>query len=384
MGLEKIFVALLAKEIFNKEIDEEAIKNQLNNIELVKALYALSKMHDLAHIICLALKHIGVWGKEEVFDKFLDAQSMAVYRYEQQKYEYEKVCCAFEEAKIPYMPLKGVCMKHLYPEEWMRTSSDIDILVKQEDVKAAEKLMTEKCGYKNVGHYRTEASFHNEGGACVEIHFLSSEYITIEIPLDVWEKAHRVENSCKHIMPEEMFYYHTVSHLAKHLCANGCGIKPFLDLYILDKEFDFDKHKAQELLKQYNLDKAEKAMLKTAKVWFDAEESDKLTEIMRKRVLLSGSYGNKTTSSRTIHKNRGGKIRYILWLFLPDRTEMERRYPILKQHPNKLVLYHFKRWGHLIFGGRIKSSAKIIGENMAIPTQEVDNLKFMLNQMGLE
>ena len=44
-------------------------------------------------------------------------------------------CCnALEKAQIPFVPLKGSVIRKYYPEAWMRTSSDIDVLVHKEDV----------------------------------------------------------------------------------------------------------------------------------------------------------------------------------------------------------------------------------------------------------
>ena len=52
----------------------------------------------------------------------------AIYRHAQLSYEYVAVCDALETAQIPFIPLKGSVLRKWYPEPWMRTSCDIDIL----------------------------------------------------------------------------------------------------------------------------------------------------------------------------------------------------------------------------------------------------------------
>lgn len=58
-----------------------------------------------------------------------------VYCYKRMNYEYEQVCDALEKAEIPFIPLKGVVIREYYPEPWMRTSCDIDILVREKNLK---------------------------------------------------------------------------------------------------------------------------------------------------------------------------------------------------------------------------------------------------------
>ena len=55
-------------------------------------------------------------------------QLAAVFRYEQQ-YEFQRICAVLEQAEVSYIPLKGLLLRNCYPEGWMRTSGDLDLLV---------------------------------------------------------------------------------------------------------------------------------------------------------------------------------------------------------------------------------------------------------------
>ena len=384
LKLEQILMSLLAREVLGKSVNDKEICGILSvDLKKVEALYELSNLHDMSHIVCLALKNIGVWGKEDVYRKFQRQQTMAVYRCEKQLYELEKVASALEKAEIPFIPLKGACIRPFYPQSWMRTSSDIDILVQKKDKKRAEEAVVNDCGYSVISSANGETTLHNENGFCVELHHRNEKQRVEEIPQDVWEKAACRDGSSKYLMSNEMLYYHTVSHMIKHVAWSGCGIKPFLDMYLLEKSLSLDFEAITQMFRKAKLLKAYNALHKTAEYWFDGKEGDKLTSIIRKHVIMGGAYGNQITGTNMLHRNKGGKIRYIFSLFLPDRQEMERRYPILKEHPSRLPLYHIKRWGHLIFKGRIKSSAEIVGKQMAVPKENVKELDYMIKEMGL-
>ena len=126
--VEKVFFALIRFEINSNELCDE-IKNLITP-EMLPALFKLSKRHDLAHLIGDALdKNDLLPDGTEAKKRFLQERSMAVYRIEQLRYEYELVFSALEELQVDYLPLKGTVLRKYYPEDWMRTSADVDVLV---------------------------------------------------------------------------------------------------------------------------------------------------------------------------------------------------------------------------------------------------------------
>lgn len=51
-------------------------------------------------------------------------------------------------AGISYMPLKGSLIRDWYPEPWMHTCTDMEILVKKEDIECATAILCEKFSYR--------------------------------------------------------------------------------------------------------------------------------------------------------------------------------------------------------------------------------------------
>ena len=162
---------LIGSEICGNAVCADEIK-ALSDDEL-KALYKLSKSHDLAHLVGNALIKNNLLDEEnpngdenhdgdktqgggennsgvirsEVKQKFEKQILTAIYRYENINSELETLKTAFEEEKIPFIPLKGSVIRQYYPEPWLRTSCDIDILVHEEDIERAIAVLTDKNGY---------------------------------------------------------------------------------------------------------------------------------------------------------------------------------------------------------------------------------------------
>ena len=126
--------------------------------------YQMSLAQDMAHLISAAVgngeNHII---SEKYRKKFRQQENLAIYRYTCQELALEEIRTVFEQQKIFFLPLKGAVIRDFYPEAWMRTSSDIDILIRDEDYEKAKKFLTEECGFlyeskdkKNANFYRDE------------------------------------------------------------------------------------------------------------------------------------------------------------------------------------------------------------------------------------
>ena len=117
--------------------------------ENMAMLYELSKAHDMAHIVATELEAQGLLDDSDVCNKFRKQQFIALMRYERINYELEEICKLFEAEKIDHIPLKGSVMRRYYSQPWMRTSADIDMLVKEEDAERAEAVLIARLEYRS-------------------------------------------------------------------------------------------------------------------------------------------------------------------------------------------------------------------------------------------
>ena len=115
--------------------------------EEIQALYDLSVFHDMAHLVCSGLDRAGLMPEGEAYAPLVKAfrkqKKLAVFRAENIAYEYGRLRKVLGDAGIDYMPLKGSILRGYYPEGWMRTSCDIDLLVHYRNLVRYKKLQIE-------------------------------------------------------------------------------------------------------------------------------------------------------------------------------------------------------------------------------------------------
>ena len=110
--------------------------------------YKMSFAQDIAHLISAAVRNDENNSISEKYrKKFQQQENLAIYRYTCQELALEEIRTVFEQQEILFLPLKGAVIRGSYPEAWMRTSSDIDILIREEDYEKAKEFLTEKCGF---------------------------------------------------------------------------------------------------------------------------------------------------------------------------------------------------------------------------------------------
>ena len=169
--MEKIIHAmmeLIASEVCGKSIDKS--QYSLTDEELAK-LYKLAKSHDLAHLVGDALIKNNLIGDSEVKAKFQKQMMLAVYRYEKINHELGRLRKVLNEAKIPFIPLKGSVLRRYYPEPWMRTSCDIDILIHESDLERAVAMLVDKLAYKREFKGSHDISLFSDYGVHLELHY---------------------------------------------------------------------------------------------------------------------------------------------------------------------------------------------------------------------
>ena len=189
---------------------DEADLSGLSDQELA-TIYRLAKAHNLSSMAGDYMSRHGVMNKVILRD-------MA---YAQQKVEamgrvLSKITKALSKAGIPFLPLKGIVIRKLYPEPWMRLSGDIDILIKEADKKRIYDIFT------NQLQYRLESTLDED-------HFITKEGISIDIstqlraPLsmdpdgslfsDIWDYADTAKIPAE--LDDAMLYAVNIGHIVQ-------------------------------------------------------------------------------------------------------------------------------------------------------------------------
>lgn len=387
------FFSLLRCALSGKVLSEAEMAEVMP--EKLSELQPLSQKHDISHLIGYGLYLNGVIDHKRMAlpdgdtgKYFYRSQFIAVYRYEHLSHELEGICEALEEAKIKFVPLKGFVLRQYYPEPWMRTSCDIDVLVQENDLERASAVLTEKLGYKQDGKGSHDVSFFTPMKQHVELHYRlmedglinESNDILSEIWNDVTPKS-GYTYFCE--MSDEMFYFYHIAHMAKHFENGGCGVRSIIDLFILDNLDGADVAKRDALLEKGGLSRFAEVARRLSRVWLGGDDGDTLTERMAEYVLNGGIYGTNENRIAVQQQKTGGKLRYILSrVFLPYET-LKFYYPILQKHKWLTPFMEVRRWFKLILCGHFRRVKKELDYNQSIDKASADDTKQFLLDIGL-
>ncbi len=382
---ENIFYLL--KISFQKQQDVQIAKQKHSSF--IVDLFTISKLHDIAPMVGYAIDKVGFKIDEQVKSKFQKEQMLAVFRYEQQNYELDQISTTLEKAKIDFIPLKGTVIRQYYPEPYLRTSADIDILIKEDDLEKALNVLIKELGYNNEEKSSHDVSLFSPSNIRIELHYSLIEKDVLskaDEPLkDVWNYAISKDDCSYHkLLTNEVFYYYHIAHMAKHYVNGGCGIKPFLDLVIINKNLTFDKQKLNELLLFGGLDKFAEQAENLSKVWFGDKEHTTLTKQMEEYLLRGGVYGNTENRVAVQQVKKGGKFKFICSRIFMPYNELKFKYPVLQKHKWLLPICQVRRWFKLIFMGGAKRSINEIKATNNISEQTKNATEEMIKQLGLE
>ncbi len=379
-NLQEIFISILSSELNDVELDG-SIKNRLT-MEVIPALFYLSKRHDLTHIVSASLYKNGIALEKEMQSKFSGEEIMSVYRYENIKYAYEQISEVFDKASIPYIPLKGSVLRPYYPKESMRTSCDIDILVKEESLYQAIEILTYKgfkCGEKSYH----DVSLFSPNNIHLELHFNIQENIQTldDILKDAWDYATPINGSC-YELTKEFFLFHIFAHISYHFLSGGCGIRSLMDIWVMSNKMGIDYTQAENLLKKAGIYQFAEKITALVECCFSNKEMDKLSQELLTYIFNGGVYGTVDNNVAMNVSKKQTSLSYALKrIFIPFK-DLAIEYPVLKKFPPFCVFCWFHRTTKLFFSfvKRVFTSKKA---KKNLSDSKIDKLQKMKNQLGL-
>ncbi len=351
-------------------------------------MYSVAKNHDVAHILGSALINNGLIAGSSMENVYREQIYYTAFKYENLRYALEKVCGVLENAKIPYIPLKGAVIKDFYPQPWMRTGCDIDILVHEEDAENAANIITESLGYEYKSRGKHDIQILSTENIYVELHFsLLEEDASLamaKVLAKAWEHAKPAENgSYKYEHDDAMFYFYHIAHMAKHFLGGGCGIRPFLDLWLMEKSKDYDTAETNALLKKAKLTDFAKIAKKLSRVWFSGEEHDRTTRIMEEFIISGGCFGSKETKMLSEQQKAGGRVKHILSRIFVPYDDLKGQYPIIKKYKFLTPICEICRIFSLLFGKKRKFRKNYVDKLNGVSEKNIDDISFLFESVGL-
>ncbi len=380
----KILFALLRSAISGTELTDGERALYLD--EQLHELMLLSRRHDVDHLVAFALRKNSLAEKSDAnVEKTI---LKAVYRYERLNFEYKRLCTALEAAKIPFLPLKGSILRDYYPEPWMRTSGDIDVLVHGENLERTVSYLVESLKYTENGRGTHEVKLVSPLGNHFELHFDLVEEgranNAISVLASVWENVTLREGSeCWYEMNDAFFYFYHVAHMAKHFENGGCGIRPFIDMWILDRLDDAGKAERDELLSQGGLLKFADLSRKLSEVWFDDREPDTMSRQLQNFLLHGGVYGSFDNRVALQQKKKGGRLGYFMSRMFIPYSKLKRYYPVLEKYKWLMPVMQVRRWSMLLRPEIARMAKTEMSANISMEKSKAKEMNDFLFNIGL-
>lgn len=372
-------------------IDDIPDDQKENIVESIPVIYKESKQHDIAHIVADALFSNGLISSDnEYFEKFKKIQIAALIRSSKMSRDLSELAATFEQEKIPFLPLKGSVTREYYPESWMRIGSDVDVLVKKSDLKSVLSILVDKKGYKYLSKYVHDVSLLSNNNFHIEVHYdlldESSANNANKVIADIWDKVElKSGHDYWYEMRDEYFYLYHIAHAAKHFLNGGCGIKPFIDLWVLENRVTFDKAKRDELIEKAGLGKFNVMCRELASAWLEAKPiAKKEVELMEEFIIRGGVYGTPLNHMVMQQQKRGGKLGYAMKLFFPSYDFMCRSFPVLEKHKWLTPLFYVVRVFVSTFKGSVPRVLKVLKVNNETPKEIDEAMVFLLRKTGLK
>ena len=340
-------------EILRAELTgtDEADLSGLSDQEFA-AIYRLAKAHNLTSMAGDFMSRHGVMNKVILRD-----MSYAQQKVEAMDRVFAEITKALSEAGIPFLPLKGIVIRKLYPRPWMRLSGDIDILIHPEDRPRVIEALSQIPGMQ----------FKPSVG---EDHFTSADGITIDVSTilhgpsaiddhgalmaDIWDHASpSAETPALYTLSDAMLYTHAVNHMARHLKTGGCGINHLMDLWVLNHRIPVDAEKKSArlaLIKEKHLERIAEELEKISEKWFSAAETPVDTEL--EEYILSGAAHGTQKARVSVNRRDLSKARYMLNRFFVPYDYLKILFPQIEGKRWLTPFYEVYRWIYHAKNGR--------------------------------
>ena len=128
-----------------------------------------AKKHQIIPVIYYGAKYSSLTPPEDIMRILELATFKSVAFSQNQLYALDCIYKAFDENGIDYMPLKGACLKLIYPQPELRLMGDADILIRYEQYGKIRPIMT-ALGFNEVLESDHELVWDKKGILHAELH----------------------------------------------------------------------------------------------------------------------------------------------------------------------------------------------------------------------
>ena len=269
---------------------------------------------------------------------------VSVLRTLTQVTELKRIVDSFEKSGIKNQPMKGSCLKFLYPSPEMREMSDIDILVADDRMDDVKKVMHD-MGYTLAQAIKHHDIYTKQPFMVVEVHRAMYDKTVDGNQYDYFKSFEKAVlkdgQQYTYDFNREDFYVYMIAHMAKHFYAMGCGIRNLVDVYIYLEKYgkELDRSYLSKELKKCGIYDFAVNVEELAYIWLGGKKGDQFYDDLFQYMVDCGIYGkdeNGIWHKFAEEKLEGKKItrsKLKKWYYFPPLFYMAEYYPWLEKFP---------------------------------------------------
>ena len=186
----------------------------------------------------------------------------------------------------------------------------------------------------------------------------------------IWKRLEKLDGySNIYVMDADLFYVYHLAHMVKHLIngGGGIGVKAILELWgyrtANSEKMDFKRINFD--LDILGLTEFADTAWKLAISWFANDNIVYPNNTIKQFgdfIVSCGAYGhseNYVMNSEALYNaKRPNRVGYIVRRAFPSKKSMEKRFPVIKEHPVSLPFYWIKR----LWRDGFRRKKEVIGE----------------------
>lgn len=284
--------------------------------------------------------------------------------------QVEKIIKKFNEENIRVIVLKGLVIREFYKNPELRTMCDADILVREEDLDKARKVLT-SLGYLESEEYDEHGAhivFEHTNYLPIEVHWtlINDDYFngSKEFEKSIWDNAIKVkigETEALSLGWDDLAL-HLCIHMAVHIVHRGFGVRQLVDLVILveNKRDEINWNEFRRKAIECKVNKFVIIIFNVCKELFNMEipsEVNKGYEVEKNflnkfidEIIESGVYGHGDLAhdfGNDISNSEESNLKNFLSLLFPSLEDMNDKYNYAKKFKILLPI----AWIHHLFAG---------------------------------
>lgn len=307
----------------------------LENADL-HALAELARKHRLEPFLFAALQDMPM--EDPLANRLCGAYHRSHFQDAQFDYVRDQISDALCKCGIDHVFMRGIAMKHAYPDPALRTMSDLDVLVHSRDLPRLRKALKQLDCQSEPGD-GNHRNYLFPPGVKVEFHPMllhcSSPVATGINP--GWQLVPEGQpGHCKEMSPEG-FYLNILCHFANHFFAGGAGIRFMIDVWLCNHRMPpvKDRSFVEQELKRVGIWGFARNIEKLSECWFSGEPMEDGLEEMADYICTSGIHGrdDRAMLNAICFSPRKSRFSALLKKVFYPKGDLENRYDWVQGRP---------------------------------------------------